>query len=92
MRAISQRSQDDSFHTWRMCKDVGKRCPAAGAKEGDAQRQSEPTPPARAFHTCAATEYSSTSGSLVRWICSGSSLLSETLRPRAKKTGNGFLW
>eukprot|EP00955_Chlamydomonas_euryale_P031581 331392-Chlamydomonas_euryale.AAC.22 len=24
---------------------------------------------ARVFHTCAATEYSSTSGSLVRWIC-----------------------
>ena len=28
---------------------------------------------ALSFHTCAATEYSSTSGSFVMWICSGSS-------------------
>ena len=44
------------------------------------------------FHTCCAMEYSSTSGSLVRWISSGSSDEIETFRPRSKKSGKGFLW
>ena len=44
------------------------------------------------FHTCAATEYSSTNGSLVMWICNGSSVDSATRKPRAKNTGKGFRW
>lgn len=36
-------------------------------------------------------EYSSTSGSLVRWIWTGSSEDSDTWRPRAKKVGKGLL-
>lgn len=42
--------------------------------------------------TCAATLYSSTRGSFVRWICSGSSVLRLTFIPLAKKVGNGLRW
>ena len=42
--------------------------------------------------TCAATEYSSTSGSFVRWICSGSSVDSVMFIPLEKNIGKGFLW
>lgn len=44
------------------------------------------------FQTWAATEYSSTKGSLVKWICKGSSVERDTGSPRAKNWGNGFLW
>ncbi len=37
-----------------------------------------------------AIEYSSTRGSLVMWINSGSSVDSVTFKPRSKKVGKGF--
>jgi hypothetical protein len=42
--------------------------------------------------TLAATEYSSTRGSRVRWIWRGSSVDRETERPRAKYIGKGDFW
>ena len=42
--------------------------------------------------TWAATLYSSTRGSLVRWIMRGSSVLRLTFIPRAKKVGKGLRW
>ena len=40
--------------------------------------------------TCAATLYSSSNGSLVKWNWSGSSVLKLTLSPILKKSGNGL--
>lgn len=42
--------------------------------------------------TEAAILYSSTKGSFVKWICNGSSVERETLRPRKKNIGKGFRW
>jgi hypothetical protein len=42
--------------------------------------------------TEAAMLYSSTKGSFVKWIWSGSSVERETLRPLKKNIGKGFLW
>ena len=41
--------------------------------------------------TCVAMEYSSMRGSLVKWNCSGSSVDSDTWRPRARYSGSGDL-
>ena len=41
--------------------------------------------------TCVAMEYSSMRGSLVKWNCSGSSVDSDTCRPRARYSGSGDL-
>ena len=38
-----------------------------------------------------AMEYSSMRGSLVKWNCSGSSVDSDTCRPRARYSGSGDL-
>ena len=44
------------------------------------------------FHTWVAMLYSSISGSLVKWNCRGSSVDSETMRPRDRYSGSGFRW
>jgi hypothetical protein len=43
------------------------------------------------FQTCVAIEYSSMSGSLVKWNWSGSSVERDTWRPRARYSGRGEL-
>ena len=43
------------------------------------------------FQTCVAMEYSSMSGSFVKWNCSGSSVDRDTCRPRARYSGSGDL-
>lgn len=44
------------------------------------------------FHTCAAMLNSSINGSLVKWNCSGSSVLRLTCSPRHRKSCSGLRW